>query len=189
MNLKISGASPGNLRAELDWLDFGVRHVPATITYDKPAVELASLGGEVDGTMNSNNTEFHGIIPFTSPEISWVFKRKREEPLGDFSFTSKTDLQGQWKGTLNMKGIKFRVVLHIARLPDGKYSAAADIPGRWLKGMLATAVQYRPPPVRIVWVWRGYSFDGKLDHGRLSGVWSGEGEKAPVAFQRSNENE
>jgi len=189
VNLKISGAAPRNLRAELDYPDFGIRHVPATVMYDEPMVELACFGAELEGTMNGGNTEFHGVIPFSSPEIRWVFKRGHEEPRGDFSFTANTDLPGHWRGTLNMEGIKVPLFLHIARLPDGRYSATVDVPDGGLSGVLATAVQYRPPQVRMVWVWMGNSFEGKLDHGKLAGIWSGDSTKAPVVFQRNNENE
>ncbi len=120
MNLKISGASPRNLRAELDYLDFGIRHVPATVMFDKPSVELTCLGAEVDGTMNSNNTKFHGVIPLGSQGIPWVFQRGHEDPTGDFAYTDQTDLQGHWQGTLNVRGVKFRVFLHLAKLPDGE---------------------------------------------------------------------
>jgi RNA polymerase sigma factor (sigma-70 family) len=189
MNLKIAGAAPRNLRAELDYLDFGIRHVPATVMFDKPEVELTCLGAEVEGTMNSSHTKFHGVIPLGSDEISWVFQRRHEDPTGDFAFTDQTDLQGHWQGTLNVRGIKFRVFLHIAKLPDGKYSASIDIPDGWLNGMLATAVKYRPPQVRMVWAWMGISYEGNLDHGKLSGIWSGGAGNVPVVFERSNEHE
>ena len=99
-NLKVSEPSPGSFRAEIDFLDFGIRHVPVTIAYNKPTVELACLGAEVEGTMNSSNTEFRGTLPVSPPEIWWTFKRGHQEPTGDFSFTSKTDLQGHWQGML-----------------------------------------------------------------------------------------
>ena len=185
-NLKVSEPSPGSFRAEIDFLDFGIRHVPVTIAYDKPTVELACLGAEVEGTMNSSNTEFRGTLPVSPPEIWWTFKRGHQEPAGDFSFTSKTDLPGHWQGILHEEGIKLQLFLHIARLPDGKYSATLDSPDGILSGTLATAVQYRPPEVRIEWIWMRRSFEGKLDHGELSGILSGIGMKVPVVFQRSD---
>ncbi len=185
-NLKVSEPSPGSFRAEIDFLDFGIRHVPVTIAYDKPTVELACLGAEVEGTMNSSNTEFRGTLPVSPPEIWWTFKRGHQESAGDFSFTSKTDLQGHWQGILHEEGIKLQLFLHIARLPDGKYSATLDSPDGILSGTLATAVQYRPPEVRIEWIWMRRSFEGKLDHGELSGILSGIGMKVPVVFQRSD---
>jgi len=79
--------------------------------------------------------------------------------------------------------------LRFAKLPDGKYSATVDIPDGGVSGMLATAVQYRPPRVRVAWVWMGNSFAGELDRGKLSGIWSGGGENVPIVFQRSDQNE
>jgi hypothetical protein len=185
-NLKISEPSPGSFRAEIDFLDFGIGHVPVTIAYDKPTVGLTCLGAEVEGTMNNSNTEFRGPLPVSPPEIWWTFKRGHQEPTGDFAYTAKTDLPGHWQGMLNVEGIKLRLFLHIAKLPDGKFSATLDSPDGILSGMLATVVQYRPPQVRIEWIWIGRSFEGKLEHGELSGVLSGGGEATRLVFQRSD---
>jgi RNA polymerase sigma factor (sigma-70 family) len=186
-NLKISGPSPGNFRAEWDNLDIGFQHVPVTIAYDKPTVKLTFLGGsELEATMNSSNTEFRSALPAGSSDIPWTFKRGHQEPTGDFSFTSKTDLQGHWQGILNVEGIKLRLNLHIARLPDGKFSATLDSLDQGSSGALATVVRYRPPEVRIEWVWMKCSFEGKLEHGELSGVFSSVRSKVPVIFQRSD---
>ena len=187
-NLKISEPSPGNFRAEWDDLDNGIRHIPVTLAYHKPTVKLTLwLGSEMEATMNSSNTEFRSTLPAGSPDIPWTFKRGHQEPAGDFSFTSKTDLQGHWQGTLkSLEGIKLRFNLHIARLPDGKFSATLDSLDQGLSGALATAVRYRPPEVRIEWVWMKCSFAGKLEHGELSGVISSTRSKVPVVFQRSD---
>ena len=185
-NLKISEPSPGSFRAEIDFLDCGIGHVPVTISYDKPTVELTCLGAEVEGTMNGSNTEFRGTLPVSPPEISWMFKRGHQEPTGDFSYSAKTDLQGHWQGMLNVEGIKLRLFLHIAKLPNGKFTATLDSPDGILSGILATAVQYRPPQVRIEWIWMGRSFEGKLEHGELSGMWNSGGETTRLVFQRSD---
>jgi hypothetical protein len=85
-----------------------------------------------------------------------------------------------------LDGIKLRFILHIARLPDGKFSATLDSLDQGLSGVLATVVRYRPPEVRIEWVWMKCSFAGKLEHGELSGVFSSTRSKVPVVFQRSD---
>jgi RNA polymerase sigma factor (sigma-70 family) len=187
-NLKISEPSPGNFRAEADDLDFGVRHIPVTLAYNKLTMILKFWwGSEFEATMNSSNTEFRCSMPAGSPDIPWTFKRGHQEPAGDFSFTSKIDLQGHWQGTLkSMDGIKLRFNLHIAKLPDRKYSATLDSLDQGLSGALATVVRYRPPEVRIEWVWMKCSFAGKLEHGELSGVFSSVRSKVPVVFQRSD---
>jgi RNA polymerase sigma factor (sigma-70 family) len=190
MNLKISEPSPGNFRAEWDDLDAGFRHIPVTVTYNKPTVKMKLTfwsGRELEATMNSSNTEFRCSMPAGSPDIPWTFKRGHQEPAGDYSFVSKTDLQGHWQGTLkSVDGIKLRLNLHIARLPDGKFSATLDSPDQGSSGALATAVRYRPPEVRIEWVWMKCSFAGKLEHGELSGVFGSTRSKVPVVFQRSD---
>jgi RNA polymerase sigma factor (sigma-70 family) len=183
-NLKISEPSPGNIRAEIDFLDRGIRHVPVTVAYDKPRVKLTCLGGELEATMNSSNMEFRSTLPADSPDIPWAFKRGHQEPTGDFSYTSKTDLQGHWRGMLNVEGIKFQFFLHIAKLPDGKYSATLDS-SDGDSGMLATVVRYRPPEVRIEWIWDRCSFEGKLEQGTLSGVWN-DGQPIRLVFERSD---
>ncbi len=189
-NLKIAEPSPGSFRAEWDDLDAGLHHVPVTITYDKPKVKLTYLGDELEATMNQSNTEFWGSMTAGSSDIPWTFKRGHQEPPGDFSFSTKTDLQGHWQGTLkSVDGIKLRFNLHIARLPDGKFSATLDSLDQGSSGALATAVRYRPPEVRIEWVWVECSFAGKLEHGELSGVFSSQRSKVPVVFQRSDQNE
>ena len=185
-NLKIAEPSPGSFRAEWDDLDAGLHHIPVTITYDKPTVKLTYLGNKLEATMNSSNTEFRGSMPADPSDIPWTFKRGHPEPTGDFSFSTKTDLQGHWQGMLNVKGIKLRLFLHVAKLPDGKFSATLDIPDQGLSGVLATVVRYRPPEVRIEWVWLEWSFEGKLEHGELSGVFSGQRPKVPAVFQRSD---
>jgi RNA polymerase sigma factor (sigma-70 family) len=186
-NLKISEPSPGNFRAEWDDLDSGVRHVPVTVAYNRPTLKLTCLGNAMEATLNSSNTEFRSSPSAGSSDIPWTFKRGHQEPAGDFSFSSKTDLQGHWQGTLkSVDGIKLRFNLHIAKLPDGKYSAALDSLDQGLSGALATVVRYRPPEVRIEWVWMKCSFAGKLEHGKLSGVISSTRSKVPVVFQRSD---
>ena len=187
-NLKISEPSPGNFRAEVDELIRGLHHIPVTIAYNKPTVKLTTWeGSELKATMNSSNTEFRSTLPAGSPDIPWTFKRGHQEPAGDFSFTSKTDLQGHWQGTLtSVDGIKLRFNLHIARLPDGKFSATLDSLDQGLSGALATVVRYRPPEVRIEWVWMKCSFAGKLEHSELSGVFGSTRSKVPVVFQRSD---
>jgi RNA polymerase sigma factor (sigma-70 family) len=184
MNLKISEPSNGVFRAEMDDLYSGLMHIPVTVTYDKTNVEVTHLRIKLQGIINSSNTEIRGTLPNGSSVIPWTFKRGNQEQRGDFSYTKETDLQGHWQGILDGEGIKLQLFLHIAKLPDGKYSATLDS-SDGTSGMLATVVRYRPPEVRIEWVWSGCSFEGKLERGKLSGVWS-DGQPIRLIFERSD---
>jgi len=188
MNLKISEPSPGVFRAEIDSLDTGLMHIPATVTYDKPTVGLTCLGAEMKGTLNSSNTEFRETVPASAPGITWTFKRGHQEPAGDFSYTTGTDLPGHWKGILNAEEGRLQLFLDIARLPDGKLSATLRSPYQGLNGVsLATVIRYHAPTVRIEWIWSGCSFEGKLERGKLSGVWNDGGEPTRLVFERSDQ--
>jgi hypothetical protein len=184
MNLKISESSEGVLRAEMDNLYSGLMHIPVTVTYDKTNVEVTHLRIKLQGIINSSNTEIRGTLPNGSSVIPWTFKHGKQEQRGDFSYTKETDLQGHWQGILNEEGIKLQLFLHIAKLPDGKYSATLDS-SDGTSGMLAIVVRYRPPEVRIEWIWNGCSFAGKLERGKLSGMWNDVGQPTRLVFERS----
>jgi RNA polymerase sigma factor (sigma-70 family) len=185
MNLKISEPSEGVFRAEMDDLYCGIMHIPVTVTYDKTNVELTHLRIKLKGTLDNSNTEIRGTLPNGSSVIPWTFKRGNQEQRGDFSYANEMDLQGHWRGMLDGEGIKLQLFLHIAKLTDGKYSATLDS-SDGTSGMLATVVRYRPPEVRIEWVCSGCSFEGKLEHGKLSGVWNDGGEPTRLVFERSD---
>jgi RNA polymerase sigma factor (sigma-70 family) len=185
MNLKISEPTEGVFRAEMDDLYSGLMHIPVTVTCDKTNVEVTHLRIKLKGIMDGSNTEIRGTLPNGSSVIPWTFKRGNQEPRGDFSYTKQTDLQGHWQGRLNGEGIKLQLFLHVGKLTDGKYSATLDS-SDGTSGMLATVVRYHPPEVRIEWVWSGCSFEGKLEHGKLSGVWNDGGEPTRLVFERSD---
>ena len=185
MNLKISEPSNGVFRAEMDDLYCGLMHIPVTVTYDKTNVEVTHLRIKLKGIINSNNTEIQGALPNGSSVIPWTFKRGNQEQRGDFSYANEMDLQGHWRGMLDGEGIKLQLFLHIAKLPDGKYSATLDS-SDGTSGMLATVVRYNTPEVRIEWVWGGCSFEGKLERGKLSGVWNNVSQPIPLVFERSD---
>jgi RNA polymerase sigma factor (sigma-70 family) len=184
MNLKISEPSEGVFRAEMDDLFCGLMHIPVTVTCDKTNVEVTHLRIKLKGIIDGSNTEIRGTLPNGSSVIPWTFKRGNQEPRGDFFYTKQTDLQGHWQGRLNGEGIKLQLFLHVGKLTDGKYTATLDS-SDGTSGMLATVVRYRPPEVRIEWVWSGCSFEGKLEHGKLSGVWN-DGQPIRLVFERSD---
>jgi hypothetical protein len=174
-NLKIVELSPGRFRAEIDFADVGLHHVPLTVTFNSPGVKLGFLGAELEGTLNSNHTQIEGIIPVRDGALPWSFKRVASEAQANASAMPKGDLEGQWQGTRTTRGLKLPCSLRIARRPDGKLSASVESVETEPEGgpgaATATVVRYRPPNLRIEWVWLKTSFDGTLERGKLSGEW------------------
>ena len=182
-NLRIAEPSPGSFRAEIDFADVGLHHIPLTLTFNKPGVKLGMLGVELEGTLNSDNTKIEGIIPGRDGPIPWSFKRVASEAQANASAPPKGDPEGQWQGTRTIRGLKLPCSLRIARRPDGKLSASVDTEGE-TGAATATVVRYRPPNLRVEWVWLKCSFDGTLERGKLAGVWKDVLGPSRVVLQR-----
>jgi hypothetical protein len=105
----------------------------------------------------------------------------------DYSYTSPNDLPGHWQGTLDVKnaGIKLRLALNIAKMPDGKFSCTMISLDQGGGEIPASMIQYVPPNVRLEWPTIGGSFNGKLENGKLSGVWRQGGGALPLVLERN----
>jgi RNA polymerase sigma factor (sigma-70 family) len=181
-NLKIAEPSPGTFRAEMEFPDVGRWHVPASVKFDKPTVTFSFLWADWKGDLDRSNTLIAGTVP--GGDVRWTLKRRTSEPQANFSYTAKTNLQGHWQGILTDRGTKCPCCLHIAQLPGGKFTAAMDCADNGILGATATVVRYRPPQVRIEWIWLKTTFVGKLEQGELSGVWTSQRTSSHVVFRR-----
>jgi hypothetical protein len=65
----------------------------------------------------------------------------------DYSYTGPNDLPGHWQGTLDVKqsGVKLRLAVNIAKLPDGKFSATMISLDQGGAEIPANTVQYFRP--------------------------------------------
>jgi uncharacterized protein (TIGR03435 family) len=193
MDLKIAGQTDGTFRAEGDAPMQGFKGIPVSVIYNRPAVKLAVSGiGTFQGEINGDNTQISGAwnaggqsLPTTLQRADYQAEQE-QDAARDYTFRSKTDLQGHWKGTLDLKKVKLRLNLDIAKLPDGTFFTTvtsldqppndAPIP--------ASDFRYSAPDVRMAWKWVGISFDGKQKDGRLTGTWNQGGQGSPVVFER-----
>lgn len=183
-NLRISEPSPGVFRAEMELPDVGLLHLPVTLRFDQPKVRFSWLGADFEGDLNRSNTVIAGSVPGGPRGNHWTLERGRSQPQGDFSYAAQTELQGHWQGVLTVQQTKCPCRLNIARLADGKFTATADCGDAGIPGATATVVRYRPPQVRIEWIWLGNSFVGQLQQGELSGVWTSQALSTHVVFKR-----
>jgi hypothetical protein len=108
----------------------------------------------------------------------------------DFSFHSRLDLQGHWKGSWNIPVGKTKVnipmELDIARMPDGSYSAAvANLEQLGNNEPIpASSFQYAQPGLHAEWKWAGGAYDGRLENGKIIGTWSENGGRFALVFER-----
>jgi hypothetical protein len=93
-------------------------------------------------------------------------------------------VQGHWKGTLDVNKVQMRLVFHIARLPDGSYSATLDSPDQGAAGIPASEAKFTAPNLYMDWAAIGGFFTGKLENGKLSGAWHQGGAALPLKLER-----
>lgn len=94
-------------------------------------------------------------------------------------------LAGTWEGALDVGGQTLRLVVKLARQPDGTGGGTlvsldqggAEIP-------ISTVVQ-KDTQVRFAVVSVGGSFEGQLKDGQLSGIWSQGGGSLPLVLKRA----
>ncbi len=200
LNWKIARQADGTFRAEMDNPMQGANGQPASVVFNPPEVKLVLMTGSgmFQGKLNSANTELTGSWVQGGESTPSVFKRAdyqaelAAQPVKDYSFTSRNDLQGHWKGSwilpIGKVKVSIRYALDIARLPDGTYAATlANLDQLGNSDPIpASDFQYSPPAVRMSWKWADNTeYEGKLENGKLVGTWFEGGGGFPLVFERS----
>jgi uncharacterized protein (TIGR03435 family) len=197
LDLKIAVQTNGIIHAEGDCAVQGVKAQPVFVICDRPTVKLVLSGlgmaPEVfQGKINSASAEIAGALISGGQNVPAVLRRadyqaeRQPEAAKDYAFTSEAELQGHWKGILDLVLVKFRLNLDIGRLPDGTYATTlrrldqvqenAPIP--------TSTFKYSPPTLTAAWKWYDLSFEGELKNGKLAGTWHQGGEGFPIVFDR-----
>jgi hypothetical protein len=187
--LKIAEPASGQFRAEMDRVDWGGEHIPATsMTRDGDAVRIAFLQfGRFEGKLDRGAGQLAGAWTDDTKTNPGSFSRmelQAELASKNYVPNSPSDLSGHWKGTLGLPEGKLHFVFHIARLPDGSVSATMDNPDQGRKNILATTAQYTPPNVSIMWAGIRGVFNGALQNGKLTGTWRQWGKVHPLTLTR-----
>jgi RNA polymerase sigma factor (sigma-70 family) len=194
LNLRIAEPTPGTFHAQMDSLDQGVRNLPVTsLTYHKPAVrfEMNAIGGVFDGSLDGRGDQITGNWTQLGVKHPLTFQlvnanaQTAADTEKDYGQGAGYQVQGHWKGALNVNQVALHVVFHIALMPDGSYSATMDSPDQGANGIPATVVQFSYPNIRMEWNGFGGVFAGKLENGRLSGTWSQGKVALPLKLERS----
>lgn len=195
VNLKIAEQPDGTFRAEGDNPMRGADGQPASVTFNRPTVKLTlgSGAGMFQGDINSQNTEITGSWMQDGQSVPASVKRAdyqaehAQDADKDYSFTSRNDLQGHWKGSWEFMNVPVSEAWDIAKLPDGTYSATSinlEHPTDY-DPVPASDFQYDPPLVRMAWKWAGVGFEGRLENGKLTGTWQQGGGGFPLVLERS----
>ncbi len=164
--LKIAERTNGAFRAVFNSLDQGGLDIEATVvSYHAPTVkaEFGGIGGAFEGKVESgdrvitgNWTQGSATLPLTLERANAQAAAAKEadiEAQKDYSHTGPNDLPGHWQGTLVVKqaGVKLRLALNIAKLPDGKFSCSMVSLDQGGAEIPASIIEFVPPNVRVEW--------------------------------------
>ncbi|HXC35724.1 MAG TPA: sigma-70 family RNA polymerase sigma factor [Candidatus Acidoferrales bacterium] len=200
VDLKIARQTDGTYRAEGGSPTLGIQGQPIIVSYDPPTVKItpADDAGTFSGQLNDSGTEISGSWTQGGQSLPAIIKRAdydaehAHDADKNYSFISKNDLQGHWKGTWTVTfgsaTVPIRYALDIAKLPDGSYSAAlasldefgAEAP------VPPSEFEYSPPDLHMKWKWSGGAYDGRLKNGRIVGTWRENVGGWPLIFEREN---
>ena len=198
--LKIAERADGTFRAAGDSPDQGSKDVEATsVTYNRPTVkvEFGGIGGVFEGTVDDSDRVITGNLTQGGQAMPLTLERAKPETAAaldpaieaqkDYSHTSPNDLPGHWQGTLDVKqaGVKLRLAVNIAKLPDGKFSCTMISLDQGGGEIPASTIQFVPPNVHLEWSAIGGSFHGKLENGKISGAWRQGGGALPLVLERN----
>ena len=163
-----------------------------TMTYSKPALhfEMPSINGTFDGSVNGRDDQIPGTWTQMGKKFSLTFVRVAQGAATaalekDFGQGAPYQVQGHWKGALDVNHITLHIVFHVALLPDGTYSATMDSPDQGANGIPATSAEFKYPDLKLEWKAIGGTFAGKLTKGRLTGTWSQGGGSFPLQLDRT----
>jgi RNA polymerase sigma factor (sigma-70 family) len=193
LDLRIAEPTAGTFRAQLDSVDQGVRNLPVTtLTYHRPVIrfEMSSISGVFEGSLDGRGDQMTGTWTQLSAKYPLTFQLVKEntqtaaDAQKDYGQGASYEVEGHWKGALNVKQVVLHIVFHIASMPDGSYSATMDSPDQGASGIPATTVQFTYPNIRMEWNGFGGVFTGKLENGKLSGTWHRGNVALPLQLER-----
>jgi hypothetical protein len=199
LNLKIAESWDGSYRAEIESPMDGVCGVPLIVKYERPLLKMPDAVEHllIQGTVSSNSTEIIGSFTSGGHSLPIHFKRgdygveHKRDSERSYLFSSSDELQGHWSGswmaTVDKTKAEIRLVLDIAKFPDGSYLAelrriddlGEDAP------IAADEFEFKAPEINLRWKWLKLGFDGRLERGKLVGHWlQGDG-GFPLVLERN----
>jgi RNA polymerase sigma factor (sigma-70 family) len=177
----------GDYVATADLIDYGRKDAPVVIDYAYPSLRLSFNPDLImEGRMNANDTR----LDFGS----FTLERTNAPDLVPTGLTEDafrprpgSDLQGYWKGTIDVKPDALPLNWKIAEAADGTFRAELDNPNQGAMGQPATVIYHRPT-VQFILTSRNGMVQGEIsrDNTEIKGSWIQGGKAIPASFKRAD---
>jgi uncharacterized protein len=102
------------------------------------------------------------------------------------SIAGAQDVSGDWQGTLDIGGGQLRLVLHIAKAPDGALKATLDSVDQGANGIPVNSITLKGSELNLDVAAVHGTYDGQVqpDGKTIKGTWS-QGNPLPLEFRRA----
>jgi hypothetical protein len=184
--LHITKATDGTLKATLDSLDQGANGIPTQsvkLADSKLTFDVGAVNGNYEGKVNPEGSVITGTwSQGQSMPLEFhrgAFKEVEHKP------GKPSDIDGDWKGSIDTPQGSLGVVIHIVNAEDG-LTAKMDVPLQGAKGIPASSVTRSGASLRIEIKAVGGGFEGKIssDLSTIDGTWSQLGNSLPLVLKR-----
>jgi hypothetical protein len=189
----------GSFQAFVDEIDIGLKNLPASkFNAHGTSVGFAlGSGFSYQGKLDGAATEIAGRWKWPGDKFSQPLTLTRTltpdavpEPLAQADYTPRpgSDLQGLWKGTLNVGSLSLRLRLKITEPSKGTFRAELNsIDQPPVIPLPATTVDYDKPHVRMSFQGIGALFNAELDESgtTLAGTWA-QARTSPLTLVRAD---
>jgi uncharacterized protein len=183
--LHVTRGGDGSLKATLDSLDQGANGIPVSAIAVKDgtlSMKVDAVRGMYEGKVNAEATEIKGTWTQSMP-LDLNFKRVVAGAQEKEAAVAPSDIDGDWKGTLEAGGAKLRLLFHIKNTKDG-LTATLDSLDQGAMGIPVSSVTRDGATLKILLKAIDGRFEGKIsaDLKAIDGTWTQRGNSLPLVL-------
>ncbi|MFP5237088.1 MAG: alpha/beta hydrolase family protein [Acidobacteriota bacterium] len=188
--LHIHAAPDGKLSATMDSVDQGAMGIPIDeikLTGSKLTMTVDAVHGTYDGTVNADTSAIDGTWSQGAPMALNFTRAVKAEAKPEAKPAAPTDADGTWLGTLDLGGMKLRVMFKITNTTDG-LKGQMQSPDQGSGWMPVTSVTRKDDVITIDMKTVGATFQGKLsaDKQSITGTFTQMENEHPLTMKRLN---
>jgi hypothetical protein len=178
------------LKATLDSIDQGTNGIPVTtikLESAKVTFTVEAVRGTYEGTVNAGGTAIDGTWSQGQPlPLAWV--RGVPSTKAPAKPAAPSDIDGTWKGTLEVPSGGVRLAVHIVNTTDG-LTATMDSLDQGANGIPVTTVTRNGSSLKLELKTVGSTFEGTLDAAlaKVDGTWKQGDGSLPLVLTRQKQ--
>ena len=161
------------------------------------AFEMAGIPGDpaFKGKLSDDGSKIIGEISQGGVNVPFTLERKgaaqivsaAPKPTDASSAPAGGSIEGNWEGTLDVNGVKLRLVLKVSRGSDGALTAKMDSPDQGASDIPVSSVVQKGDAINFELSKIQGAYEGRLnkDASEISGEWKQGGGSLPLTLKRT----